>query len=82
MQCRIILTLFILASINGIAQVQKPSVIPEPVSLEQKEGQFLLKHTTAIEIPSGDDGSVAAVARYLAGFLSRSTGFHLSTTHT
>ena len=78
----LILFVFVLASINGIAQEQKPSVIPEPVSLERQEGQFLVKHTTAIEVPSGDDGSVAAVGGYLAGFLNRSTGFHLNTVRT
>lgn len=82
MQRSIILILLVLAFNSGIAQVQKPSIIPEPVSIEQQEGQFLLKNTTAIEIPSGDDGSVAAVAGYLAGFLSRSTGFHLNTVRT
>lgn len=77
MQRCITLTLFVLFSYNVIAQPKKPALIPEPVQLEQKDGQFLLKNITAIEVPPGDNAQVAAIANDLTTFLNRSTGYDL-----
>ena len=78
MQRYIILLFFVFAFFNGLAQSQKPAIIPEPVSLEQKSGEFLLTNNTVIEISADDNTSVNAVANYLATLLNKPTGYNLS----
>lgn len=78
MQRYIILLFFVFAFFNGLAQSQKPAIIPEPVSLEQKSGEFLLTNNTVIEISADANTSVNAVANYLATLLNKPTGYNLS----
>jgi len=74
------LLFFVFVFCNVLAQSQKAAIIPEPVLLEQKEGEFLLKNNTAIEIASDNNGSVNEVANYLASFLNKPTGYNLNVT--
>jgi hexosaminidase len=52
-------------------------IIPEPVSIVQKQGVFTLQDNISISIP-GNHNDVAKVARYLSNAIAASTGYKSS----
>lgn len=76
MQKRLFLFLFLLSLLNAKAQMSKPAIIPEPVSVQTGAGTFTLPKTVAIEVPAGD-AHKAMVALLKARF-STPTGYKVT----
>lgn len=64
----------ILAIVPCFSQSNTPAIIPEPVSIVQKQGVFTLQDNISISIPA-DDKDVAKVAGYLSQAIAASTGY-------
>ncbi|MFT3702777.1 MAG: family 20 glycosylhydrolase [Agriterribacter sp.] len=71
----IILFFVIIISSAVSAQNIAPAIIPEPVSLTQKQGAFILKDNTPVYI---NGASAEKVARQLVHSLSTATGFNFN----
>ena len=56
------------------SQSNTPAIIPEPVSIVQKQGVFTLQDNISISIPANDN-EVAKVAGYLSQAIAASTGY-------
>lgn len=76
MRKNIFIFLFVLFSIPTFCQVQKSTalLIPQPVSVENGNGEFILNNRTSIVITS-EDASVKRVASFLSHKLSAVTGY-------
>ena len=72
---RCLTVLFVFAFYTGTAQT-KPAIIPEPVSLIQGNGTFVLDAHTSLLIPPGDP-ELAALGNTLNQWISALTGFTL-----
>ncbi len=64
----------IFAIVPCFSQSNTPAIIPEPVSIVQKQGVFTLQDNISISIPA-DDKDVAKVAGYLSQAIAASTGY-------
>ncbi len=62
------------AIVPCFSQSNTPAIIPEPVSIVQKQGVFTLQDNISISIPA-DDKDVAKVAGYLSQAIAASTGY-------
>ena len=62
------------AAIQCFGQNTTTAIIPEPVSVVQKQGVFTLHDNISIGIP-GNDNDVAKIAGYLSQAISASTGY-------
>jgi hexosaminidase len=69
---KIIFSIFI----NGYSQNTELSLLPLPVSVEYKTGNFVLNNNTVIEVNTTDT-NVIRVAGYLSKSLSGSTGYRI-----
>lgn len=65
--------LLIFTATRLAAQSSMPAIIPEPVSLVQKQGTFMLKENAVIQVSSLEAGG--KVAAYLSKALNTATGF-------
>ncbi|MBN9351960.1 MAG: family 20 glycosylhydrolase [Chitinophagaceae bacterium] len=76
MRKNIFIFLFVLFSVPSFCQVQKSTalLIPQPVSVENGNGEFILNNRTSIVITS-EDASVKRVASFLSHKLSAVTGY-------
>ena len=69
-----------LIGISGIAQDKmNVSIIPEPVSLQNGKGTFVIKSSTVIEVINGD-GSIKKVSKSFTDQFLRASGLQLKTT--
>lgn len=62
------------AIVPCFSQSNTPAIIPEPVSIVQKQGVFTLQDNISISIPANDN-DVAKVAGYLSQAIAASTGY-------
>lgn len=62
------------AIVPCFSQSNTPAIIPEPVSIVQKQGVFTLQDNISISIPANDN-EVAKVAGYLSQAIAASTGY-------
>jgi hexosaminidase len=60
---------------------QKIAIIPEPVSIQQRQGYYFMSGETVIVVASGDP-ELLKVANYLAAKIKTATGFELKITTT
>lgn len=65
---------FLFISILTFSQNSKPAIIPEPVSVIEKPGTFLLKNNIVIAVPPGNKEAIK-VAGYLSKSITAATGF-------
>jgi len=72
-----LLVLLLCASIGVIAQSRSVSIIPEPVSLIEKDGKFRLTQNMVVKAPVGAD--IGVTLNYLTKKLSVPTGFKVRT---
>lgn len=70
------LLLALFTGLSFISYSQKPrvSIIPQPVSVEEKPGSFVLKKFSVIEI-SSDNPDANRVANFLSAKIAKATGF-------
>src|SRR5436190_5574529 len=71
---KISILLFLFISVASFAQPGKPAIIPEPVSVTEKTGSFILKNNFSISV-SGKDNEALNVATQLSAALSVPTGY-------
>lgn len=57
---------------------QAVHIIPQPLSLEMKEGSFIIDNKTAVKIPKNDKAT-AYVVHFFTEYVKRVTGFSLKT---
>ncbi len=65
---------FFLAALSGAYAQTKISIIPQPVSVEEKEGNFQLSASTSIGL-FGSDAEIEKIGNYLSAELATATGF-------
>ncbi|MFT3748270.1 MAG: family 20 glycosylhydrolase [Agriterribacter sp.] len=65
-------------AICSSAQTSKPAIIPEPVSLIEKQGVYSLNENSTIYI-NGDNADITRIAAYLQKAINTSTGFNINT---
>ncbi|MBS7255779.1 glycoside hydrolase family 20 protein [Flavobacterium branchiicola] len=73
---RIILALSLLITV-GLKAQNTVHIIPQPVSLETKEGSFVLDNTTIVKVENGDK-ETQKVIHFFTEYVKRVTGFELS----
>ncbi|WP_266202409.1 beta-N-acetylhexosaminidase [Pontibacter kalidii] len=71
-----LLVLYFLLGVILPLQAQQVSIIPQPVSLELKEGYFILDAHTSIQFKRGDK-ELAALATYFANHVREVSGYTL-----
>ena len=69
--------IILFAAIPCFSQNSTPAIIPEPVSIVQKQGIFTLQDNISISMP-GNRNDVAKVAHYLSHAIAASTGYKSS----
>ncbi len=77
MKFLLILVCFFTGTI-GFGQNNRISIIPEPVSLLQNEGNFTLRDNSIISIPANNP-EVERVAGFLSDAITKSAGYKIST---
>jgi len=70
-----LLLIFLFSCTEKTSKIEKISIIPKPVKIEQETGNFELNKKTRIVIPKHDNDR--QVAEYLHNVLSMATGFEL-----
>lgn len=70
---------FLLIAFNLFAQTSKISIIPEPVSVNEKQGSYTLTEGSSIQIAPVNNEEVSRIAGYLLSTIKASTGFTLKT---
>ncbi|MFT3947269.1 MAG: family 20 glycosylhydrolase [Agriterribacter sp.] len=67
-------------TICSFAQTQKPAIIPEPVSLIEKQGVYSLNENSSIYITAGNNNEeINRIAAYLQKAINTATGFNIKT---
>jgi hexosaminidase len=72
-----ILTLLIFSGLSTFSQNNAIAIIPEPVSIVQKQGVFTLKNNITIATP-GNNADAERVAGYLSEVIATATGYKSS----
>src|SRR4026207_1849913 len=70
----LLITLLIITCVSSLAQQHPISIIPQPVSVKEGNGNFKITSGTPIELSSS---SIQGLGKYLADELSPATGFSL-----
>ncbi|HUQ64930.1 MAG TPA: family 20 glycosylhydrolase [Flavitalea sp.] len=70
----LLITGFMIVCVFSFAKSQKPSIIPQPVSVKEGSGSFKITSGTPIEL-SGSN--LTGIGKYLSQILSPATGFSL-----
>jgi hexosaminidase len=66
--------------IFSFAQAQQTlHIIPQPVSVQQHDGSFLLDEKVAIQAPANNK-AVAVIVQYFSNAVTQVSGYHLATT--
>lgn len=68
-------TVWLAACNSPNKQTRKPAIIPVPVKMELKQGEFMLSENTKIVSPENEE--VSQVAEYFTNWIEKPTGFHL-----
>jgi len=71
-----IIAICLLINICASAQTSRPAIIPEPVSLTEKQGAYNLNENSVLYAASGNS-DVSRVADYLQKTINTSTGFNI-----
>lgn len=72
-----IIALFIFTGLSAVSQNNAIAIIPEPVSIVQKQGVFTLKENMTIAAP-GNNADAERVAGYLSETIAAATGYKSS----
>lgn len=70
-----VLSLALTACKKADRQIRKPAIIPVPVEMNLKQGEFVLNENTKVIFP--DTGEALQVAEYFTNWVEKPTGFHL-----
>ncbi|MCC6288787.1 MAG: family 20 glycosylhydrolase [Chitinophagaceae bacterium] len=68
----------LLFTIYSFAQNPKPAIVPEPVSIIEKQGVYSLTENSSIYIAAGNN-ELGRIAAYLQKSINTSTGFNIKT---